>query len=169
MLDKDLFISEDQRPPIIVTPLAIAYALPNAVTPNYLDLRTQIDIARASAIFGYFRISTSFVGDAANWLRPVIMVDDVPNFVNTATHPELLIALGPQLTTPLLVSGMEVAVAMPPLNLLANLSIESAGKRYVTLGIQAVCATTDWTAGGITAFFAPQARGARGMSHPAGY
>jgi hypothetical protein len=169
MLDKDLFFAEGQISSHVVGATVLAYPLPDYAAPNYLDLRNAIDLSRAGALFAFFRVTETFVGQATNYIRPCVMVDSTPTFANVLSHPELVIARGPDIVTGLLVAGNEIVVAIPPLNSVAAASVETAGRRYLTIGYQALVATADWSAGKLDAWLSPYPRGVRGMAHPAGH
>lgn len=149
MLDKDLIFADNERPAVTSTHATNAFnwPFPAIATPKFLDFRQSIDAARSRPMYANFRVTTSFNNQAGNILRFAIFVDDDPTFANVVTTPALVIVRGPDIGSASLVAGLQVTLPVPPLN-----EFIVAGRRYLTLGMQTIVPTTDWSAGGITAY-----------------
>lgn len=163
MIDQDLFVSENQRPTITPGASFTTWTLPETFPvgfATYLDLQVAVDYAKASPLYANFRIATSFDNVAGNFLRFAVVVDDAVDpttgqatFANVLTNPELIVARSHDIASSGLLAGTQTTIAMPPLSDLTRATGE--GRRFLGLAIQALVPTTDWSAGGITAFFSP--------------
>lgn len=166
MLDKDLFFADNERPAVTSTHATNAFnwPFPAIATPKFLDFRQSIDSSRSRPLFANFRITTSFNNQAGNILRFAIFVDDVDTFANVLTTPALVIARGPDIPSASLLTGLQVTIPVPPLN-----EFIVAGKRYLTLGMQTIVPTTDWTQGGITAYLTQHPHPQTPTAYQSGY
>lgn len=170
MQDAQLIIASNLRPAIVPNAAVTRWLFPDLIAPTYWDLLAARDLGRGAPVYGMFRIAAAFNAVANNFLRFAIFVDSTPTFVNILTNNELVVARGPDILSAGLGSsavGMEVPVALPPLSDLVRLTGE--GRRYITLGLEAYVPTTDWSSGGIDAWFSPFARSGRPFVAPAGY
>lgn len=169
--DHDLYFARNQRPAITPGALILPWMLPTGLAGNdWLDFRTAIDRGLGGGVWANFEITTTFGGGAAqNFLRFMIAVDDVSNFVNIATNPGLRLVRGPDIATAGLVAGTKVSLALPPLNSIAIPGAQEFGRRFFGLGLEASVPATDWDAGGITAWLAAEPIGIRVPYHPAGW
>lgn len=169
-LDDTLFLGKNQRPTFFAGVPTWQFAFfPTLIAPNYLDLRVVMDICRASPAYAVFRVATAFNNQIDNLLRPAIFVDNDPTFANVLTDPSLIIARGHDLNSAGLntVGSFVAQIAMPPLSDLTRLA--GAGRRYITLGLEAFVPTADFVSGGMDAFFAPRPIESRPIHYPAGW
>lgn len=168
MQDAQLIIAQNLRPAIAPGASITRWLFPDLVTPNYVDQLAALDSGRGKTVYANFRVAAAFNAVASNFLRFCVFVDSVPTFLNIITNNELVIARGPDIASGgLNTVGISVPLALPPLNDLALLA--GAGRRYITLGIEAYVPTTDWSSGGIDAWFDTDPYPGRQLAYPGGY
>jgi hypothetical protein len=172
-MDHQLVVCENVRPAItpgaLISPGVLwPMLLPSAVAPNYWDLRTIMDLCSARPLYAQFRIATTFNSIAANILRFAIFVANSPDFVDVASDGSNIIARGHDINGSVLLAGMEAQIAMPPMSAWNRIANEN-GRRYVGLGFEYYVPTTDWSAGGITAFLTHTPLMVKPPSNPAGW
>lgn len=168
MLDKDLQFADNERPAI--TPFATytqPWLFPDNLNPKHLDLRVATDLARSSPLYANFIVRTSFDNVVGNFLRFCVFVDSSPTFANVLGNAELTIARSQDFASLVLVGGTQCTIVVPPLSDITKVAGE--GRRYLTLGLQTLVPTTDWSAGGIDAFLTRHPLPQRPMSYASGY
>jgi len=172
MIDQNLVFATNARPANILIGLGFAgYVFPNGIlaTPNFLDLKVAMDMARGNGLYATFRVATAFNAQAGNVLRFAIFVDTDPTFAPAMVPGSaLLIARSHDfLSIGLADVGQFCTVALPPVGDLQRLI--SQGFRYLALGIEMSVPTTDWVAGGIDAFLTHAPFPTRPIDYAAGY
>lgn len=168
MLDLDLFCGTNDRPALFVLPTWQFAFFPSLASPNYWDLRAIMDIARANPIYANFRIATAFNNQAGTILRPAIFVDNDPTFANVLTDPSCIVARSHDWLPPGMgVVGTIVQVAMPPMSDLTRVAAD--GRKFITLGWEALVPTADFVAGGMDAFLTRFALPTRPPAYQSGY
>lgn len=152
MQDVQLQIATNARPAITPGAGITRWLFPSLVAPDYIDLLAARDFGRGATVYANFRVSTAFNVVASNFIRPAVFVDSVPTFLNILTNNELVIARGPDvLSGGLGTIGVGFSIPVPQLSDLVLLT--GQGRRFITLGIEASVPTTDWSAGGLDAWF----------------
>lgn len=167
MLDDDLFLAKNQRPALLTSLGVWQFALlPNTLAPNFLDLGTVRQMARARPVYVGFRVASAFNNVAGNLLRPALFVSALPDFSDLVGDPSLTIAQGPELnSTGLAALGATTHVVVPPL----NDYISGSGRRYFAAGVMAFVGATDWSAGGLDVFLTPHPLNTAPFNPPAGF
>lgn len=167
MQDAQLIIASNLRPAITPGAAVSKYLFPDLFTPTFIDLRAIMDLGRgARPVYANFRVAAAFNAQANNWLRPAIFVDSTPTFANVLTNGELTIAAGPQIVSAgLNVVGSGLSVVLPPLN---DIVLLAGARRYITLGFECYVPSTDWTTGGLDAWFDTDPYPGRPITYAAG-
>lgn len=154
MLDDRLKLAKNARPALVPGPNVNPTFFPELLAPNYLDLKVAMDLARTGGAWANFRIASAFNNVASNFLRFAVFVDNDPTFLTVLGETQLCIVQGSELLSAALGAaavGLGVSLALPPAN--SYLRIGGNGRRYICLGMQVFVPTTDWTTGGVDAFF----------------
>lgn len=165
--DENLLAGKNVRPASFVGLGFIPALYPTTAAPRYWDLLQIQDMCRANPLNALFHVETTFTATAGNVLRFRIFVSNDPTFADLATNPELFIAASHDLGSAGLLAGTMVNVAMPPMSDLTRLLGE--GRRYIALGHEANVPTTDWVAGGVTAYWTDKPVPSKPMAYAAGY
>jgi hypothetical protein len=156
MNDADLMFAENQRPAVIPGGVWGVATFPELGAPKYLDFREVLDWARGTPIYANFRIETPFNSIAENQLRFAVFVSNDPTFIDLLSDSSLILATSLPITGAGLAAAGKptVTVALPPLN---DYAADAAqGRRYLSLGFEYYVPTTDWSAGGVTAWLSPR-------------
>lgn len=170
MLDMDNVFGMNVRPAFLPGfPGVEQFALfPSNIAPNYIDLQTVLDLARANPVYLNCRVATAFNNQADILMRFIIVTSSDPTFADVLTNPQLIVAKSHDLTpTGLAAVGAMVQVAMPPASTFVRLGGE--GRRFVAAGMQGIVPTLDFVAGGIDAFLTRHALPTVPLATPSGY
>lgn len=171
MIDYSLYFAENERPAIIPGAGWTPAFFPGSLTPNYIDLMENQDIARASSMFANFVVTTAFNNVAANTIRFAAFLCADPAGISLLTDPTQVIARSHDIFAAALGAaavGKWVSIPLAPLSAYA-LSASPGGLRYLFLGMEVFVPATDFSTGGVTALLTPHALAQKPIDFPSGY